>query len=287
MGKKVRDVMPAALADIMMDALERACRSDDPVVVEYELATDEVRFYEARIVKSTDRLLSIVRDVTESKRTSELNRELARRLIASQEVERQRIARDLHDDVSQRMALLNLELDQVATKLDARQPRSRLRRLSALAGEIASDVHNLSYELHPSKLQALGLAAGIQSLCRDASKQRDLQVAFTHGSLPTAVDATVSLCLYRIVQEALHNITRHSRAREAQVSVDCDGEGHIALQIADSGIGFNPKEARYAGLGLLSMQERVAVLKGHLAIQTYPGEGTRISVRIPLAPQRS
>jgi signal transduction histidine kinase len=139
----------------------------------------------------------------------------------------------------------------------------------------------MSYALHPSWLETLGLVAALQALCRDASKQRNLHVTFTHDSIPASVDANVSLCVYRIAQEALHNVARHSQIREARVSVTCDA-GQIALQIADSGVGFDPRDGRSAGLGLASMRERVAVLKGQLAINAAPGAGTQITVHIPL-----
>jgi signal transduction histidine kinase len=113
-----------------------------------------------------------------------------------------------------------------------------------------------------------------------------LQVAFTHTSIPSSVDANVSLCLYRIAQEALHNVARHSQVREAQVRLTCD-ERHIALQIADPGVGFDPRHMRAGGLGLASMRERVAVLKGQLAITAAPGGGTQITVHIPLAAEGS
>jgi signal transduction histidine kinase len=286
-GKKVRDVLPPALAELMMDALERVCQTDDMIVVEYELPLAEPRAFEARIVQAgTDRVLSIVRDVTESKRARELNRDLARRLIVRQEIERQRIARELHDDVSQRIALLNIEIDKITSQVGSEESHARLRALSAQAHDIASDVHHISYALHPSWLETLGLVAALQSLCRDASKQRNLQVAFTHNSIPPSVDANVSLCLYRIAQEALHNVARHSHAREAEVRVTCD-ERHIALQIADSGVGFDPSHMRSAGLGLASMRERVAVLKGQLDINAAPGAGTQITVHIPLGSEGS
>jgi signal transduction histidine kinase len=281
MGKNVRNVLPPPLAELIMDALERACQTDDPIVVEYELPMGEPRSFEARIVRAgADRLLSIVRDVTESKRASELNRDLARRLIARQEIERQRIARELHDDVSQRIALLNIEIDQISTQGVPEESRARLRALSAQARDVATDVHRMSYALHPSWLETLGLVAALQSLCRDVSKQRNLHVAFTKGSIPPSIDPNVSLCLYRIVQEALHNVARHSGAREARVSITC-GDGHIALQISDSGIGFDPRHVRPAGLGLASMRERVAVLNGQLVINSVPGGGTQIAVHIP------
>ena len=281
-GKKIRDVLPPPLAEQMMDALERAYQTDDVIVVEYELPVGEPRAFEARIVQAgADRVLSIVRDVTESKRATELNRDLARRLIVRQEIERRRIARELHDDVSQRIALLNIEIDKIKAEAVSEESRAHLRTLSAQARDIANDVHHISYGLHPSWLETLGLAAALQSLCRDASKQRNLHVAFTCRSIPTSLDANTSLYLYRIVQEALHNVARHSHVREAQVSVTCD-ERQIVLQIADSGVGFDPSQMRPRGLGLASMRERVAVLKGQLAINAAPGRGTQITVHIPL-----
>jgi signal transduction histidine kinase len=284
LGRRVGDVLPPAVADMMMDALERACQSDDPVVLEYQLPMGEPRFFEARIAQvSADRLLAIVRDVTESKRASEMNRDLARRLITRQEVERQRIARELHDDVSQRIAALNIEIDGIARHVRSEQLRARLRTLSAQASEIATDVHHMSYELHPSRLQMLGLVAALQSLCQDTT-QRHLHVAFTHGAIPESMDADVSLCLYRIVQEALHNVARHSQARDAHVNVSCS-DGQIELHIADSGIGFDPQQIPHAGLGLVSMRERVASLKGQLSLDAVPGGGTRVAVRIPLGSQ--
>ena len=283
-GRKVREVLPPPLGDRMMIALEQACESDDPVVVEYELPMAEPQCYEARIVRADgDRLLSIVRNVTELKRASDLNRDLARRLISSQEVERQRIARELHDDISQRLAALNIQIDQIAAQLAAEEARRPLRLLSKQAGEIASDVHRMSYELHPSKLQLIGFVAALRSLCRDVAKQRHLDVAFTHGAMPRSVEANVSLCLYRIVQEALNNVARHSQAGGAQVSATYD-DGQISVQIADSGVGFDPERVAHAGLGLVSMRERAAAVDGRVTIDAAPGRGTRITVRIPLVP---
>jgi signal transduction histidine kinase len=280
-GRKVRDVMPPPLGDLMMNALEDASQSVDPVVVEYELPMGQPRHYEARIVRmEADRLLSIVRDITELKQAAELNRELARRLISSQEVERQRIARELHDDISQRVAALNIELDRAAMEAGSEALRAYLRRLSAQASEIAIDVHRVSYELHPSKLRFVGLLAALESLCGEVSKQRNLDVRFTHAAMPPVVDAAVSLCLYRIVQEALHNVARHSQARSAEVSVRGDN-GEVTVQVADSGVGFDPNHVRHDGLGLVSMRERAADLNGRLTIDAAPGRGTQITVRIP------
>ena len=280
-GRTLRDVMPPDLGNVFMDAIERAFSSDDTIVVEYELALGETRQFEARLVHAgADRVLSIVRDVTEARRAEVLHRDLAGRLIASQEVERHRIARELHDDLSQKIALLNIEIDQVAEQVDAAGPRSWLQRISSRAGEIAGDVHNLSHELHPSRLRTLGLVKAMQALCREVSKQGSIEVVFAHGPVPDSIEPDVSLCLYRITQEALHNIARHSGAHEAVVRLTSDAT-HLVLQIADPGVGFNAKSA-HDGLGLVSMRERAALLRGELAIHSFPGGGTRIGVRIPV-----
>jgi signal transduction histidine kinase len=266
-----------------MRALEQTAFGDDPVVVEYELPSDDPHSYEARIVRmGADRCLSIVRDITALKRAAKLNHDLARRLISSQEAERQRIARELHDDISQRLAALKIEIDRLAAETGSERSPARLRELSALASEIAGDVHRMSYELHPSKLQLIGLVAALKSLCGDVSKQRNLDVVFTQAAMPPAVDADVSLCVYRIVQEALHNVARHSRARGAQVSVKGE-QAHIVLEITDAGDGFDPAQVSPTGLGLIGMHERVAGLNGRLTIDTAPGRGTRITARIPHA----
>jgi PAS domain S-box-containing protein len=222
-------------------------------------------------------------DVTERKRSEELIHDLAGRLIVRQEVERQRIARELHDDIGQGIALLKVDIDLMATGVDSEQTRAQLSKLSSRVGEIASDVHDVSYELHPSRLRAIGLVSALQSLCRDTWVQRSVRVTFTQGVVPPSVDADVSLCLYRIAQESLHNVVRHSQAQDAHVTISCD-DGFVSLRIADSGVGFDPRHVAHAGLGLHSMRERVAILNGHLSIDAAQGSGTQIMVRIPLGP---
>jgi signal transduction histidine kinase len=135
--------------------------------------------------------------------------------------------------------------------------------------------------LHASRLQSLGLVAAIEVLCRDASKQLGVTVPFTHGFLPQDVDPNVSLCMYRIVQEALNNVVRHSHARHAQVTLIYESP-MLMLQVADSGVGFEVHSTPHSGLGLISMRDRVAFLRGELAIHAAPGGGTRIGVNIPI-----
>ncbi len=285
LGRTIADVMPPELSDKFTKALEQAQTSVDPVVIDYEIDMGEARHFEARLVRADNgRVVSIVRDVTEPKRAIELNQALAGRIIVSQEQERQRIARELHDDLSQKIALLNLEVAQIADEVPLDEPRTRLVKLSYQVGEIANDLSDLSHKLHPSRLQALGLKESVRLLCDEISEQRQVNVVFRSAELPRLVDPGVSLCLYRITQEALHNVAKHSRARHASVDLTREGN-HLHLQIADTGIGFDPVAVNRAGLGLVSMRERVGVLKGHLSIHASPGAGTRIGVRVPLASQ--
>jgi PAS domain S-box-containing protein len=284
LGKTVRDVFPPALANRFMNAIEQACQTQQPVVVEYELTVDEPRHFEARIVPAdNERVLSIVRDVTIAKRALELNRVLAGRVIVSQEAERQRIARELHDDLSQKLALLSIDVVQVIRDLPFPEYRHHLERLSSQVEEIAGDLYDLAHKLHPSRLHTLGLVEGVRALCRDVSQQLDVAITFNEADIPDRVDPSVSLCLYRITQEALHNVAKHSRSPDASVGLERNGE-EILLVIADSGIGFDPVAVDHAGLGLASMRERVGILKGQLEIQAAPGGGTCIRVRVPLAP---
>jgi len=287
-GKTVREVLPPETAEMIMEALERSCTSGDPVVIEYELDIGELHYYESRLVPTgSDQVLTIVRDVTDARRVRELNRALAGRLIVSQEEERQRIARELHDDLSQKIAVLNIDIDRLSHQLPQADHRAWLRRISAQAAEIAEHVHDLSYELHPARLKTLGLLESLRVLCSEFSTQREVNVSFTatDAELPLGIDPAISLCLYRIAQEALHNVARHSQSDHASVRLFCDG-GDLCLQVSDGGVGFEPHSSRQTGLGLVSMRERVAVLNGKLLVHTAIGRGTRIVARIPLPVRR-
>lgn len=284
LGKTLREVMPAELAEMMMEAVERSCATNDPVVIEYELTVSERRYYEARLVPSgNDQVLTIVREVTDARRARELNRALAGRLIVSQEEERQRIARELHDDLSQKIAVLNIDIDRLSHQMPPSEHRTWLRRISTQVAEIADHVHDLSYELHPVRLKTLGLLESLKVLCSEFSNQREVTVSFTgtDDDVPLGIDPAISLCLYRIAQEALHNVARHSQSDRASVRLYREA-GDICLQIRDAGVGFEPHSSRQTGLGLVSMRERVAVLNGKLVVHTAVGRGTGIVARIPL-----
>jgi signal transduction histidine kinase len=298
LGRRIPEVMPPGLAETFMDGLDRARRSAEPVIIEYSLPIQGIlRYYEARMVcDERDRIVTIVRDVTERQVNVEMlrrreadlrasyerNRDLAGRLIASQELERERIARDLHDDLSQKLAHLNIELEQLATRLALRDEplADRARETSRRAAEIAGDVHTLSHQLHPSRLRVLGLVQAIQGVCHEVGLQHGIEVDFSHDRVPPGVPPATALCLYRILQEGLHNVAKHSGARRAAVRLSRE-DGLLFLQIADQGIGFEPDSSQGGGLGLVSMQERVHHLGGRIVIRSVPGGGTRIGVRVP------
>jgi signal transduction histidine kinase len=207
--------------------------------------------------------------------------DLAGRLIAAQEVERSRIARDLHDDLSQKLALLTIDIDQLGRQIALPDGAAeRLQEISRRAAEIATDVHQLSHQLHPTKLEALGLVPAIQSVCRDVSTQHGVAVEFRHDHVPTGVAPDVALCLYRIVQESLRNVVKHSGSARALVHFAAF-DGMLQLQVADQGRGFDVGETGRAGLGLVSMRERVTFVGGDIVVRSTPGHGTRIGVRVP------
>lgn len=205
------------------------------------------------------------------------------RLLAAQEAERRRIARELHDDVCQRLALLAIELDLIA----ATPPESPAEtvecfgKLSAQVKELASSVHGLSHQLHPSKLEQLGLIAVAHGLCREF-RRHGLDVAFTHSATMGAIPPDVSLCLYRVAQEALRNVARHSGSPRAAVELLRVADS-IHLRIVDGGVGFDPGAvAGTDGLGLVGIRERILFVGGELFIDSRPGGGTRIEARVPL-----
>src|SRR6201986_2716867 len=165
-------------------------------------------------------------------------RDLGGRLIRAQEEERSRIARELHDDLSQRLALLSIELEQLSQKIPARQGdlSSRIQDAWAKAQEISVEVHRISYQLHPSKLEHLGLALAVKSFCDELSARHGVKITFRNRGVPAALPKDVALCVFRIAQEALRNVVRHSGAPEARVTLDMAGRA-VRLCVSDSGGG--------------------------------------------------
>jgi len=231
------------------------------------------------------RMIGIVADVTERKLAEEAVSSVSRRLIEAQEQERALIARELHDDLNQRMALLQIGLEQFEQDMPGLSSRARqqLHDLAEASAEISSSIHNLSYQLHPSKLDTLGLVASMRGFCTEFSQRHKLGVLFVHHDIQEEIPKDVSLCLYRIVEEALQNVLKHSGSDNAKVELS----GHcnrIELCISDSGTGFTPESVRAeAGIGLISMRERLRLVGGHISVESGPSLGTQIHVRVPLA----
>jgi signal transduction histidine kinase len=227
--------------------------------------------------------VAVVRDITE-RRVAESNlSSLSPRLIEAHEAERSDVAGELRDDLNQRMALLQIGLAQLGRDVPGLSPQARtqLHGLTEVATEIASSIHNLSHRLQPSLLDLLGPVASIERLGRKLSERHNQQIKFVHHGIPEQIPKDVTLCLYRITQEALRNVVKHSGAAEAEVEL-MGHDDRIELCIFDSGVGFSPESAkRTLGLGLISMQERLRLVGGQLSVQSEPSHGTRIRVRIP------
>jgi PAS domain S-box-containing protein len=226
------------------------------------------------------RMLGICIDVTEQRTAEIAARELGGRLINAQEEERRRIARDLHDDLSQRLSVLSVDL-QLLDRTEA-EARGGVADLASQIQELSSEVHKVAHRLHPAKLDQLGLQIAAQSWCRDVTQQSGVTVEFAAAHVPVDIPRDVALCLYRILQEALRNVVRHSEATAARVELTGTGDT-LHLVVSDGGRGFDIAAPRSAsGLGLLSMRERAYLLDGSIAVQSRPGGGTRVVVTIPL-----
>jgi PAS domain S-box-containing protein len=225
-------------------------------------------------------------DITERREAEQLLRDLSGRLMLAQDDERRRIARELHDHLSQQLALLAIDLQ----LLSARPPETTAEASATLENawrrttEIASYVHAISHRLHPSKMEALGLVATIRAHCRDVSRQR-LKVRFDEQNVPSDISPERAISLFRVVEEALSNVARHSGASDARVTLlGLDSE--VVLRIADNGSGFTDSQGLGAGLGLVSMRERMELLSGSLSIVSSPGKGTIVEARAALAALR-
>jgi PAS domain S-box-containing protein len=222
-------------------------------------------------------------DISERKLAEQALASVSHRLIEAQEQERTRIARELHDDINQRIALLTIELE--ATKAHFKNPvpdaMAQLQQIIKRTQEINKDVHAISHRLHSSQLELLGIETAAASFCRELSDQQKVTIDFMCVELP-AVTNDVSLCLFRILQESLHNAVKYSRVTRFSVQLDATPD-EIHLTVRDFGTGFDPNAAiNGRGLGLISMRERVSLVKGTISITSKLMEGTEISVRVPV-----
>jgi len=224
-------------------------------------------------------------DITDRKLAEEALSHLSHRLIEAQEQERSRIARELHDDIGQRLSLLVVELERLQQNSydTPAEVCVRIDELRKQALEIVTDVQSLSHELHSSKLEYLGIVPAMRGFCKELSQQQRVEIDFQSHDVPNPVSHDISLCLFRVLQEALHNSVKHSGVHHFEARL-WGASGQIHLEVRDTGSGFDSeaiKESR--GLGLISMQERLRLLDGTLSIESQPKSGTTIYARVPLS----
>jgi PAS domain S-box-containing protein len=231
------------------------------------------------------RVIGMVADVTDQKLAEEALSGMTRKLVDAQEQERARIARELHDDIIQRLVILAIEIERIGKGCSETpsQVPDRAHELSERTKEILSDIQALSHELHSSKLEYLGIVGGMRSWCNEFAERREMEIEFKSSGLLSVLTPEISLCLLRVLQEALHNAARHSGVKRIDVQLQ-EESGEIHLVVSDSGKGFDVASAMQGrGLGVTSMQERVRLVGGTIVIDSKPTAGTTIHVRVPFS----
>ena len=228
-----------------------------------------------------DRFVAACADASRRRGAERAVRQVAGKLLTAQEEERARIARDLHDDLGQQAALLGARLDTALHSI--RSPRRLQHAIEdsrTILADLAAALHNLSYRLHPAKLKLLGLEQTLDSLCREIARETQVEIGFTRCETPAQIGDDSALCIYRVTQEAVQNAIKHSGARRIDVELVATA-AELTLRVADQGGGFDPLSPQSAGLGLLTMRERVELAGGRLWIDAAPGRGTTIEAVIP------
>ena len=229
--------------------------------------------------------LSVAADITERKAAEEALASLGRKLVEAQEAERTRIARELHDDINQRIALLAVNLDVLRRGLPASEidTRKDIDDAYEQVADLGTDIHALSHRLHSSRLEYLGLKAAVSAFCRELSERESLKIQLRVENLPEILPHEISLCLFRVLQEACHNALKYSGTGECEVSLT-GTVTDIQLIVRDSGGGFDPDTVKGDGLGLTSMRERLRLVRGQLSIESRPQHGTTIRASVPVGP---
>ena len=227
----------------------------------------------------------VLRDITELKQTEDDLRDLSRRLIRAHEEERALLARELHDDVTQRLAVLAIQVGRAELAAPGGPPAEAMQTVRHGLVRLSEDIHALAYQLHPSVLEELGLAEALRAECERRLRQGRIAITVNLDPLPAVPGREVALCLFRVMQEALNNVARHAGARAASVTLK-PMDGGLLLAIRDDGVGFdaaNPGERRR--LGLVAMRERVRLVNGTLDIESSPGHGTTVIAWVPVGKQ--
>lgn len=294
-GQSITIIIPAELHDTERDILKRLAAGEP--IENYEtvrMRKDGTSIF----VSITSSLLKdaagkvigvskIVRDITDRKLAEEALSTISRKLIEAHEEERSRIARELHDDINQRISLVAAKLERMQQTLSSSVPnlREEIEDAYKQLSDLGNDVQSLSHRLHSSRLEYLGLAAASKSFLKELSDRRNVEIQFYAHDVPRALPQDVALCLFRVLQEAVQNAIKHSGAGRIQVSL-IGGVNQIELRVHDSGSGFAAEEAiKGRGLGLTSMKERLKLVAGELSIESQLQEGTTIRARVPFTPE--
>jgi signal transduction histidine kinase len=237
------------------------------------------------------RFTGIIRDIEPRKRSQaelarsrEALRSLSARLITAEESERRRISRELHDDFSQRLAMLSVDIEALKEEKRFASEREKLGEMSRRIADLTDDVHRLAYSLHPSILDHLGLAAALRRYVEEFTVRHGVEVVFRERGFTQGLESQTASCVYRLAQEILSNVAKHSGSPRATVRLI--GASHaLRLSIRDYGQGFDLEEARRRGttLGLVSMEERVRMMGGTFSLRSTPGKGTHVQATCPRA----
>jgi PAS domain S-box-containing protein len=235
------------------------------------------------------RLVGMVADANERKLAEEALSSVSRRVIEAEEQERSRIARELHEDIGQRIALLAIEIDQFKTDASCQtaDAQNRMEAVWRRTLEILADVKASAHELHSPRLDYLGIAAVMRCFCREFGERKKVEIDFQSESLPSLIEPEISVCLFRVLQEALYNGTKHSGVAQFEVRL-WGTPDEIHLAISDSGAGFDREVAMNGnGSGLIRMRERLKLLSGAFSVQSQLNRGTTIHASVPLRPEKS
>ena len=227
------------------------------------------------------RSYGVFRDITERVHAEEGLADLSRRLIRAQEEERAMIARELHDDVTQRLAVLAIDAGRAETEATDGKQAATLRAIREELAHISEDVHSLAYQLHSSVLDELGLGEALRTASERLRRRSPVEVSLDIDPTVGHIGKDAGLCLFRVAQEALNNVARHASARKASLVLR-GVDGGVLLAIRDDGVGFDAAGARPArSLGLAGMRERVRLVNGTLDVESTPGQGTAIVAWVP------
>jgi PAS domain S-box-containing protein len=226
----------------------------------------------------------LVEEITSQKKAEQQQQDFSGKLMTAQEAERSRIARELHDDIGQSLAILSVQLQRAGRPVSDLSGRTHpgVPELCNKVQAIAASVSRLSRQLHSSTLEYLGLTKAVRGECKEFSETQRIPVECHCDEISRELDGEIGLCFIRILQEALHNIAKHSRATKVKVELTGNST-ELNLLVSDNGVGFDLEQAQLAGgIGLISMRERTHLVGGEFHLTSGPGVGTQIRVRIPI-----